>query len=149
VFALTSGNGTNSHSFASGANFVIQKPLSPEHALRSLRAAHGLMLREHRRYIRCRIHLPCLIFHATGNVRAETFDISESGVGVHLPASAVERLAGAALRLQISLPGESIDLESAVQIAWAKPGRAGLRFTAMSTRCKNTLLGWLSRTLEG
>src|SRR5579872_2923346 len=45
VFAVVNGKTSVAKAFDSGANFVLDKPLTQERALRSFRAAHGLMMR--------------------------------------------------------------------------------------------------------
>src|SRR5262249_21513112 len=52
VFAVTNGTTTVKQAFDQGANFVLDKPISMERAVKTLRAAHGLILRERRRYFR-------------------------------------------------------------------------------------------------
>lgn len=48
VFAITNHITSVMDAFEIGANFVLQKPISPERAMRSLRAAHGLISRDRR-----------------------------------------------------------------------------------------------------
>ncbi|HVH89162.1 MAG TPA: response regulator, partial [Terriglobales bacterium] len=48
VFAITNRVTSVKDAFAYGANFVLDKPVSADRAARSLRAAHGLILRERR-----------------------------------------------------------------------------------------------------
>jgi CheY-like chemotaxis protein len=48
VFAITNHITSAKDAFEIGANFVLEKPISPERAMRSLRAAHGLISRDRR-----------------------------------------------------------------------------------------------------
>src|SRR5208282_1421109 len=48
-FAVVNGKTTIQQAFQSGANFVLQKPLTPLHAARCFNAALSFMVRERRR----------------------------------------------------------------------------------------------------
>src|SRR5947209_4787096 len=52
VSAITNGITTVKQAYEMGANFVLDKPVSLERAAKNLRAAHGLIMRERRRYFR-------------------------------------------------------------------------------------------------
>src|SRR5436305_8356178 len=81
VFAIT--HGTSIHAaFDMGANFVLEKPVTPERAARSLRAAHGLMMRERRRYLRQSVNLPAVLSANGAATQAAILDVSEGGVSV-------------------------------------------------------------------
>src|SRR5579859_4069463 len=69
--------------FDTGANFVVYKPLSRDKAGHSLRAAHGLMMRERRRYFRHSVDARVAV---TGEGIRETtarlVDLSTGGMAV-------------------------------------------------------------------
>ena len=50
AFALVNGRTSVRQAFEMGANFVLDKPVSMERAMRSVKAAQGLIMRERRRY---------------------------------------------------------------------------------------------------
>src|SRR5208282_5157727 len=60
-FAVVNGKTTTQEAFQSGANFVLQKPLTPLHAARCLNAALNFMVRERRRYFRHPVDMPLRI----------------------------------------------------------------------------------------
>src|SRR5512146_611805 len=59
VFVIRSGRGmTVRNAFEIGANFVLDKPVNTDAATRCIRAAHGLLVRERRRYFRVPVEIP-------------------------------------------------------------------------------------------
>src|SRR5258708_5929214 len=52
VFAVLQGQELRKEALESGANFMLEKPLSTDKVMHSIRAAHGLILAERRRYSR-------------------------------------------------------------------------------------------------
>src|SRR5882724_3721926 len=52
AFAVLNGNTTTQQAFQIGANFVLQKPLTPLNSTRCFNAALNFMVRERRRYFR-------------------------------------------------------------------------------------------------
>src|SRR5947207_8996295 len=81
VFAITNGITSVKAAFEMGSNFVLDKPVSFERAARSLRAAHGLILREPRRYFRVPVSLSAEVSIANvSNVQMRVINISEDGL---------------------------------------------------------------------
>src|SRR5664279_2462741 len=58
AFAVVNGKTTTQDAFKSGANFVLQKPVTPLHAARCFNAALNFMVRERRRYFRQPVDMP-------------------------------------------------------------------------------------------
>lgn len=127
VFAVLNGKTTTQEAFKVGANFVLQKPLTPLHAARCFNTAMSFMMRERRRYFRHPVEIQVRMELAQGSeVSATTTNLSEGGMAIHvldkLPREAV-------VKLQFTLPGSSTLLELKGVIAWAdEMGRAGVRF---------------------
>src|SRR5437870_3358721 len=61
AFAILNGKTTASQAFQMGANFVLQKPISPLNSMRCFNAALGFMYREQRRYFRHPVEMPIVI----------------------------------------------------------------------------------------
>ena len=61
AFAVVNGKTTTQEAFQSGANFVLQKPVTPLHAARCFNAALNFMVRERRRYFRHPVDMPLRI----------------------------------------------------------------------------------------
>ena len=147
VFAITNKVTTIKDAFELGANFVLEKPISPDRAARSLRAAHGLIMRERRRYHRHPVKATAhLSYGSQTDVPMPLNNISEGGIG--LAASRTPEMKGAVL-LRIDLPGCRRPLEARGEFVWtSEAGRVGVRFTTVSNTVKSELDAWLSRQLE-
>lgn len=147
VFAITNRVTTVKGAFELGANFVLDKPVSPDRAARSLRAAHGLILRERRRYHR---HAISATVHVTyGKVRdvpVPLTNISEGGVA--LGTTRTNDMTGP-VQLRMQLPGLNRVIEAKGEFVWTnEAGRVGVRFTTIAPMIKSELETWLSRQLE-
>src|SRR5205085_2112287 len=85
LFGITHRRTSFRTAFEQGANFVLEKPLAPDRALRSVRAAHALMLRERRRTFRHNIDTVVLLQLGRGaETRARGVDLSEGGMAIYL-----------------------------------------------------------------
>jgi CheY-like chemotaxis protein len=147
TFAILNGNTTTRKAFELGANFVLQKPISPTNAMRCFGAALSFMARERRRYFRHPVELPIMIVFAQGQeLKASTTNISEGGMAIQvlgkLPETGVSKVI-------FTLPGASLATESKVDLAWADgSGRAGLRFVEMSQGSQENLEHWLAQHIK-
>jgi DNA-binding response OmpR family regulator len=143
TFAILNGSTTTRKAFELGANFVLQKPISPTNAMRCFGAALSFMTRERRRYFRHPLDLPIVIVLAPGQeLKARTTNISEGGMAIQvvgkLPKTAVSKVT-------FTLPGSNLAIESKVDLAWADgSGRAGLRFVELSQSDRDHLEHWLA-----
>lgn len=147
VFAITNRVTNTKHAFTIGANFVLEKPISQERAARSLRAAHGLLLRERRRYHRHKVNGTAHVSY--GSVRDVPMPLSNiSEGGVALATQRTEDMRGM-VTLRFDLPGCSRSLEAKGEFVWTNDtGRVGVRFTNISPATKTELDSWLSRQME-
>jgi CheY-like chemotaxis protein len=142
VFAILTGDMSVRQAFELGANFVLYKPVSVERAKRSLRAAHGMMMRERRRHFRhpmdSRVFLS---FERVKDLQATILDLSTGGM-------AIKTMEPLALRHEVhvrfALPGNADSLEGEAQVAWVDSfGRAGLQFTILPPDSQGELERWL------
>ncbi|HKR29298.1 MAG TPA: PilZ domain-containing protein [Terriglobales bacterium] len=147
VFAITNRVTTVKDAFAIGANFVLDKPVSPDRAARSLRAAHGLILRERRRYHRHALQTTAHVSY--GNLRDVPIPLSNiSEGGVALATTRTADMTGS-VSLRFELPGCNRSLEAKGEFVWTNDaGRVGVRFTTMPTSTKSALDSWLARQLD-
>src|SRR5947209_1396310 len=58
VFAVLQDQVKRKEATDSGANFIVEKPLTQDKVLRSVRAAHGMIVSERRRYSRFPVKVP-------------------------------------------------------------------------------------------
>lgn len=143
AFAVLNGKTSTQQAFQFGANFVLQKPLTPLNATRCFNAALNFMVRERRRYFRHPLEVPVRIT-APGNreVTATTTNLSEGGMSLHCSA---QFLKDTKLMVRFSLPQSSISLELKGAVAWSDgSGRVGLRFMEVPQSSQYQLEKWLT-----
>src|SRR2546423_928251 len=127
AFAVLNGATTTQEAFKIGANFVLQKPLTPLNATRCFNAALNFMVRERRRYFRHPVEMAVRIDLPDGaELNTTTTDISEGGMAIRvankLPKDVVANLS-------FMLPGSNTSFELCGNVAWADgSGNAGIRF---------------------
>ncbi len=143
TFAVLNGKTSTQQAFQFGANFVLQKPLTPLHATRCFNAALNFMVRERRRYFRHPLEVPLRIT-APGNreVTATTTNLSEGGMSLHCSAQFAK---DTRLMVRFSLPHSSVSLELKGTVAWSDgSGRIGLRFIEVPQSSQYQLEKWLT-----
>jgi CheY-like chemotaxis protein len=145
-FAVVSGNTTTQQAFQRGANFVLQKPLTPLHAKRCFHAALTFMLRERRRYFRCPLEMPVYIRHGkTPEFTAKSTNLSEGGMAIH---SVTKPPKDSLVSLRFTLPN-SVSLELKGEVAWIDGiGRIGVRFLEVPQSSQFQLDHWLTERLQ-
>jgi CheY-like chemotaxis protein len=141
-FGLLSELMTVRSAFDLGANFVLYKPLSSERVKRSLRAGHGLMMREKRRHYRHAMGSGAfLTFGRHKDLGSELVDVSTSGVAIKAPQP-LDAKQNVEIRFQ--LPGLSKPVTATARPAWAdRFGRAGLEFLSMPDDIRAELEQWM------
>jgi len=142
-FAVVNGKTTTQEAFQSGANFVLQKPITPLHALRCLNAALNFMVRERRRYFRHPVDMPLRIsFPQNQEVTATATNLSEGGMAIRMTGKMPTE---AKARLRFTLPDTTISLELKGEIAWSDgTGHAGVRFVDVPQSSQYQLDKWLT-----
>jgi len=146
AFAVLNGNTTTQQAFQIGANFVLQKPLTPLNATRCFNAALNFMVRERRRYFRHPVETSVRISLPEGpELNATTTNLSEGGMAIKftgkLPKAGISKVA-------FTLP--DIDaMESKAEMAWVDTGgRAGILFVEMPRSVRHKLETWLENQIK-
>jgi CheY-like chemotaxis protein len=144
VFALVKGRTSVREAFEMGANFALDKPVSQERMMRSIKAAQGLIMRDRRRYYR---HLVAatgtIVVDGVTELPVSIITISEGGVSIECSQQLDK---GGAARLKITLPGSKTTLELKGEVIWADTeGRAGVRFQVLPVETKKELEEWLEQ----
>jgi ActR/RegA family two-component response regulator len=147
VFAITNGITSVKAAFEMGSNFVLDKPVSFERATRSLRAAHGLIMRERRRYFRVPVSLSAEIsFANANNVVVSVSNISEGGLSLKMDRATPVQ-GGVTVRL--TLPKTTRPLELKGEFVSANRGlNVGVKFYNMPPEVKAQLDTWLNKQIE-
>jgi len=147
AFAVVNGKTSTRDAFQLGANFVLQKPLTPVHASRCFNAAISFMVRERRRYFRHPVEIPIRISLKEGqDVSATTTNISEGGMAIRLTAAKVQK--DTEVKLQFGLPGTGSSLEVKAKVAWSDEGHAGIKFIDVPQSSQYQLDKWLTDRLQ-
>lgn len=146
MFAILNGTTTTQRAFEMGANFVLQKPISPLNAMRCFSAAVGFMTRERRRYFRHPVEMTVTILFGTQEVKATSTNVSEGGMAVRYRGKLPK---GSPSKVSFTLPGKHTAIEPKVEMAWADgSGRAGFRFLDMAPGSREQLDNWLNEQME-
>src|SRR5207247_1474292 len=125
TFAILNGKKTTmQQAFEKGANFVLQKPISPLNASRCFHAALNFMLRERRRYFRQPVKMQVTVVLGNKQTHGTTTNISEGGIALMLHEALPK---GAVAHLKFTLPETTAKIDVQAEMAWADiKGNAGL-----------------------
>src|SRR5215467_9248372 len=147
AFAVLNGKTTTQEAFQIGANFVLQKPLTPLNAMRCFNAALSFMVRERRRYFRHPVETQVRIsISGSPEIVASTTNLSEGGMAVRFTGKLPK---GSSATLQFALPNSATSLELSGQIMWAdETGHAGIRFLEVPQSSQYQLEKWLTERLR-
>ncbi len=125
-----------------GAHFILTKPLTPEQAQTTLRAATALLKRERRQSLRIAVQAAASIrIDESNTVEGILLDLSTGGLDVlaakPLPSAAMVHVA-------FHLPDGGASIEGDAEVAWSTAsGQTGLRFLDMDARTRELLSEWL------
>ena len=147
AFAVLNGNTTTQQAFQIGANFVLQKPLTPLNATRCFNAALNFMVRERRRYFRHPVEMALRIILPEGReLEGTSTNLSEGGMAIRVTAKLPK---DAVSVFRFALPGSDSPMELRGSTAWADgSGNAGIRFVEVSQPAQTLLDRWLSERLQ-
>jgi CheY-like chemotaxis protein len=147
AFAVLNGKTSTQEAFQFGANFVLQKPLTPLNATRCFNAALNFMVRERRRYYRYPVEMAVrIIVPNIPELNATSTNVSEGGMALRLVGKLPK---DAKVKLQFSLPGCNTSLELKGEIAWADGmGHAGIRFVEVPQSSQYQLEKWLTDRMQ-
>jgi len=147
VIAIINGATNMRAAFEMGAHFALDKPVSLERAVRSLRAAHGFMVTEQRRYFRHAVDTEgTLSFGVVKQLPCKITNISDGGMAVALSEQVTP---GWVVEARFELPGIREVLEVKGEFAWSDgKGRAGIRFIFIPNSTKRVLNQWLSERID-
>jgi CheY-like chemotaxis protein len=143
IFALIGALNHIAGAFASGADFVLYKPLARDQVLSSLRAGQAFMLPDRRCSQRHSLETLAYLQFGIAAMPALVLDVNDHGISIQSP----EPLPGVRkVRLRFVLPGTSETVEATGDLLWAdREGRAGMLFADMNPGCRKSLQQWLHR----
>lgn len=132
--------------FATGANFVLSKPISTEDASRILRFTKGMISRMVRRFLRVAVHH--LSHVEIGGMKDPAFilDLSEGGVAIQ---SLAPMKHGQTVGLAFQLPGTAHTIKATAKVVWHDTtGHIGMEFQEISDQCRGRLKHWVEERLR-
>jgi DNA-binding response OmpR family regulator len=147
AFAVVNGKTTTQEAFTCGANFVLQKPLTPLHASRCFNAALNFMVRERRRYFR---HVVDMQLHISlphnQEIMATATNLSEGGMAIRILSKLPQ---DSKAQVRFTLPTTNVSLELKCQVAWVDgTGHVGIRFLEVPQSSQYELDKWLTDRLQ-
>lgn len=145
--AVIHGTTSMRSAFEMGAHFALDKPVTYERAARALRAAHGFMVTEQRRYFRHALDTRgYLSFGVVKDLACKVTNVSGGGMAVAL---AEQISSNSMVDVRFELPGITEMVEAKGEFAWSDgEGHAGIRFVYVSIDSKRWLGKWLSERIE-
>ena len=145
-FGISNSDAEATAAFRKKAQFVFERPLSPQSIHKTLKPAYGLILRERRRYFRCPVSIPVIIQRKNRQgIRCDSVNISAGGMAL---STQVPFLPEESVRVQFTLPDHEATFSAESTICWSKTDHLGLRFVSLSDEQKSELQEWLSQKLE-
>jgi DNA-binding response OmpR family regulator len=148
AIAITRSQFEQTLAHCAGSNFVLRKPLAVELLNRTLNAGFGLIVRERRRYFRCRARTRVMLRRIDmRETECRTVNISEGGMEITMAPSKL--MPGMKVHVEFGLPGCMIKFAASCETKWCNARRhAGLQFLLMPLEQRCDLQGWLARRLE-
>ena len=147
AIAVINGATSMRAAFEMGAHFALDKPVTLERMQRALRAAHGFMVTEQRRYFRHAVDTEAyLSFGVVKELACKVTNISDGGMAVVLN----ERISpSCAVEVRCQLPGIPDMVEMKGEFAWSDGrGKAGIRFIYIPAESKRLLGKWLVERMK-
>ena len=147
AIAVINGATSMRAAFEMGAHFALDKPGTLERMQRALRAAHGFMVTEQRRYFRHAVDARAyLSFGVVKELACKVTNISDGGMAVVL----TEQISPSwAVEVRCQLPGIPDMLEMKGEFAWSDGrGKAGIRFIYIPAESKRLLGKWLVERMK-
>jgi len=148
AIAITRSQSELALAYCAGTNFVLQKPLTAQALTHMLNVGYGLMVRERRRYFRCRIKTPILIRRVDiRETRCHAVNVSEGGMEiVSAPPKLIPEMK---VHAEFALPCPLVRIKAICEIRWRdRRGHAGLQFLFMPLEQRCDLQEWLAGRLE-
>ena len=147
AIAVIKGATSMRAAFEMGAHFALDKPVTLERMQRALRAAHGFMVTEQRRYFRHAVDTEAyLSFGVVKELACKVTNISDGGMAVVL----TEQISPSwAVEVRCQLPGIPDMVEMKGEFAWSDGrGKAGIRFIYIPAESKRLLGKWLVERMK-
>ena len=147
VFAVIGGSVQFCDAYDFGANFVLDQPLDPEQIQKIVRAAHGLMVRERRRYHRHDVldTQAQVLINDKQELQVDVINVSEGGMAIRVSQ---RNLFHGSAKVRFFLPDSKIPIRAKGEVVWTRPsGEVGIHFGEIGARSKEELIRWSTERL--
>lgn len=138
--AMTSKQDSISDAFRF-ADFVLEKPLLQQSVMQTLRAAHGMMMRDRLQYTRIPLDTSATVSssNATSSSAIAT-NVSQTGIALR---SDVELVTGEIVQIQFLLPETPTPISCKAKAIWTDRTTTGFSFLEMKSRDQVALSTWI------
>ena len=137
---------SNQYQRITGVHVKLEKPLTADSALKSLKEAYSRMLVDYRLHTRCALMTPVTAMDDNNRVIPLTvMDIGSGGVGLLVRE---ELQIGQILTFRLLLPGASKTIHIEGRVVWVRDfGRTGCEFVRVPPVDLNILHDWLKKRI--
>jgi len=141
---IASGSRGKNQLAATGANFVVEKPISVERAVHTLSAARNMILNGRLRYHRQGLNLPATLALESGKrLKVRLINLSRGGTRIRANKSIAS---GETVKLKFGLPGIPNPVLVTGAVAWTEDrAGAGIRFLDLKETARRDLQLWLEQ----
>lgn len=150
VLSLITGEAGMKQAFEHGANLVLEKPITPQLAERTLRAARSLMFTDQRRYFRLHAEFDVHLHSEHGgqvlDVAAKSTDVSVGGMALRVPHPLEPRRI---LEVSFKPAGLETRIHAEAEVSWSDArGTCGVRFVHIPLEGRRAFEKWLTAELQ-
>jgi len=137
---------SNSNRGVPGIHIKLEKPVTPDSALKPLKEAYSRMLLDYRHHARCALMTPVTAKDDYNRVVPMTvMDVGYGGVGVRVRQ---ELQIGQVLTFRLLLPGASKTIHIEARVLWTRDfGRTGCEFVRVPPVDLTLLHDWLKQKI--
>ena len=147
VFAIVAADTPMQERASTGANFVLERPVSTEMLNRSLRAARSLMVAERRRYFRFKVDMAVSLQQGQNEIRVSATNISQGGMAVTWDAKPLTLEWVGQVEFRVPQGGATVQAKG--EVAWVNADKqAGIRFLQTSHKGREALDQWLGEKAD-
>ena len=127
--------------FAKGVNFFLQKPIDRRKLSGLYRAARGVFIENHRRYVRVPLRTDVTCSDGPRTIRGTTWNLSQGGILIDVGSGLKN---GDPVRLSFRLPVSNDQIDAMGSVVWTSASRQGIRFTKLSDQNARALKDFIT-----
>lgn len=131
------------------SDFVLEKPLVQQRIEHTLRAAHGIMVRDRMQYTRLPLATEAMVFNCQArSAAAVATNVSQTGIALE---SSAQFVAGEIVQIHFQVPGLPQPLACRAKAIWSDGrSKAGFSFLEMKSSDREALSCWIeNQFIEG